>query len=732
MQMTVGIDQISFYTPPFYLSMATLAHARGIDPNKLHIGLGQQAMSVLPPDESIVTMAAYAAEPLLTDTHKSAIDTVLFATESGVDQSKAAGIFVHHLLGLNPKCRVLELKQACYSATAALQMGAALIRQKPERQVLVIASDVARYGLGSAGEPSQGCGAVALRLSANPKILALEPETGLYTEDVMDFWRPNYRDEALVEGRYSCEIYLKALIESWTHYTEESGRTWQDHAHFLYHTPFPKLAEKADRTLRQHLDLAETPPNPTLGLSLTYSRQMGNCYTGSLYLCLAALLDQQAQDLSGQRIGFYSYGSGCVAEWFSGTVQPHYKTVLLTEHHQNLLNNRQALSINMYEQFYRAHSLKPENSDTPHVTTGRYRFAGLSDHKPQYENRGHKISTALLSARAPGKLILSGEHAVVQGAPALVVAINRYTTATLSPNQQKGLSFHLPDIEHLGTETFQKLRQLKHRLQDAHQKFRRGERGIQDIVQKPFELLQYTATNALDKFSAHDTQQGFHIHTESTLPIGCGLGSSAASIVSTNYAIAHYLGKTVDDKAQYELSLMAENLQHGYSSGIDLHTAIQGGCHLFQTGKSQAVTLKNPVFQVVNTGKPAADTGACVAHTRHYFQQYPEQIEAFSNVTQNIQTALTRHDEVALKQEIRTNHQLLVDAGVVPERVQNLIRDLEAQDCAGKICGAGSISGDHAGIVWLVGDVEILQRALAAHTLTLETLHMDSNGVTLL
>ncbi len=735
MVMTVGIDQISFYTPPFYLPMSTLAKARNIDPDKLHIGLGQQDMAVLPPDESIVTMAAHAAETILTRDNKTQIDTVLFATESGVDQSKAAGIFVHHLLDLPQNCRVLELKQACYSATAAIQMASALILQKPDRKVLVIASDVARYGLESAGEPSQGCGAVALLLSAQPRILAIDPESGYYTQDVMDFWRPNYRDEALVEGKYSCQIYLQALTKSWDHYCAQSKRQWQDHDLFLYHTPFPRLAEKAHQALRQYVDLPRLSVeqcHAELDLALRYSRTIGNCYTGSLYLSLISLLDYQLKDLSGQRIGFYSYGSGCVAEFFSGVLQKGYQQHLLTTHHQQILNDRKALSINEYEQFYRFHSQQHDNIDTPHISSGRYRFAGIDDHKPQYQRQKSTSDQKLFAARAPGKLILSGEHAVVHGAPALVVAVERYTTATISPASDQKLSFHLPDIEHISSETFHKLHRLKTRLQEAHGKFRRGERGISDIIQKPFELLHYTATNALDKFSSQG-DQGFHIHTESTLPIGCGMGSSAASIISTNYAIAHYLGKTIDDKMQYELGLMAENLQHGYSSGIDLHVAIHGGCHLFQSGQSTVQNLpNNAAFYIVNTGAPAANTGQCVTHSRQCFQQQPDLLGKFVDVTHNIARALQDNQQTELVKSVRCNHRLLVKIGVVPPVVQQFIEQIEKIGGAAKVCGAGSVSGDQAGIVWLIGERPMLQNVVDQYGFSIETLQSDRDGVTLI
>src|SRR5436853_5507947 len=120
--MKVGIDAISFYTSSYYLELDNLALAREVTPDKYSAGLGQYKMSVFPPDEDIVTMGADAASQLLEKYDTKDIELLLFATESSVDQSKASGIFVHRLLNLPSRCRVVELKQACYSATAGLQM----------------------------------------------------------------------------------------------------------------------------------------------------------------------------------------------------------------------------------------------------------------------------------------------------------------------------------------------------------------------------------------------------------------------------------------------------------------------------------------------------------------------------------------------------------------------------------------------------------------------------------
>ena len=247
--MSVGIDDISFFSSGMYLSLSTLAAHNGEDPDKYRVGLGQERMGVPAQDEDVVTLAANAARPLINDNNRDQISTVLFATESSIDQSKAAGVYVHRLLGLGHNCRVVELKQACYSATAAVQMACGLVARKPDSQVLVIASDIARYGLGTPGEATQGCGAVALIVKAKPRLLEVHAESGCYSEDVMDFWRPNYRDTALVDGKYSTIIYLKALRQSWKNYREDGGLAFDQFSRFCYHLPFTKMGEKAHRKL---------------------------------------------------------------------------------------------------------------------------------------------------------------------------------------------------------------------------------------------------------------------------------------------------------------------------------------------------------------------------------------------------------------------------------------------------------------------------------------------------
>lgn len=392
----VGIDTMALYTSRYALELEILAKARNIDPEKYHVGLGQYVMSVPPPGEDIVTMAANAAQQALSDIDVSSIEMMLFATESGFDQSKAAGIYVHELLGLAPRCRIVELKQACYSGTAAIQLALPYLREHPEKKILVIATDIARYGLNTAGESSQGSGAIAMVLSAHPRLLEIESEYGVITENVMDFWRPNYLHEALVDGKYSSKLYLTMLEKTWQQYHQLSNREFKDHDYFCYHTPVPRLVEKAHQYLMKlnKVEIAADQADAHIQSSLIYGRKMGNSYSAALYISLASLLDTTETNLTNKRIGFYSYGSGCVAEYFSGVVQSGYQTHLHQNVHQELLATRQMLTYDEYVEFYRFNYVEDGSvQDIPAYNTGLYRLVKLQNHKRTYAKVTPNLAT---------------------------------------------------------------------------------------------------------------------------------------------------------------------------------------------------------------------------------------------------------------------------------------------------------------------------------------------------
>ncbi|MBR3119647.1 MULTISPECIES: hydroxymethylglutaryl-CoA synthase [Oceanobacillus] len=351
--MNIGIDKIGFYTPHLYVDMNKLAVARDIEPEKFTVGIGQEKMAIPPITQDPVTLAANAALGILNEADKEKIDFVIFGTESGIDNSKSAGVYVHNLLGLNPHARTVEMKQACYGATAGIQLAKGHIALNPESKVLVIGSDIARYGLNTPGESTQGAGAVAMVISANPRIMVLEEHSAYFTNDIMDFWRPIYSDKAFVDGKFSNEQYIYFFSKVWEQYKEKSGLELKDFEAICYHLPYTKMGLKALRTI---LDEGTEEDNERLvanyQVSTQYNRNVGNIYTGSLYLSLLSLLELNEGLEAGSRVGLYSYGSGAVGEFFTGILQSDYREHLHINDHKHLFDSRMEVTVPEYEKLF--------------------------------------------------------------------------------------------------------------------------------------------------------------------------------------------------------------------------------------------------------------------------------------------------------------------------------------------------------------------------------------------
>lgn len=379
----IGIHDLELTTTHHVVELDTLAGHTGVDPAKYHLGLGQDEFSFPAPDEDIVTMGAAAALPIIERNGLDGIRTVLFATESGLDQSKAAGVYVHRLLGLPAQVRVAEIKQACYGGTAAIQAAVGMVLRNPGERVLVIASDVARYDLDTPGEPTQGAGAVAMLIAADPALIEIEPATGIFTDEVDDFWRPNDRSTALVDGALSISAYLDAVTGAWNDYVAQGGHPLDAIDRLVYHQPYTKMAKKAQ------LHLAETTGvdlgTDGLAEGAVYSRRIGNAYTASLYAGVAAVLDHEA-DLAGKRLGLFSYGSGSVSEFFTGVVQPGAaRRAGNGDRVAAMLDARVPLTVAEYRELHARELPSDVDVETPRVTRGPFRFAGITGGARRYE-----------------------------------------------------------------------------------------------------------------------------------------------------------------------------------------------------------------------------------------------------------------------------------------------------------------------------------------------------------
>jgi mevalonate kinase len=308
-----------------------------------------------------------------------------------------------------------------------------------------------------------------------------------------------------------------------------------------------------------------------------------------------------------------------------------------------------------------------------------------------------------MKAIAPGKLILSGEHAVVYDKPAIAMAIDRSAQSViLSSDVTDEISFELQDLSQNQSFTIRALRELKNRLAKNYHLFLEGKMGIRDVLYKPVELFQFAFITILDGLHLK-VANGMRIQLHSNIPIGCGMGSSAATVLSVLRGIGHYFRVEFRPEWYNAYSLEAENLQHGHASGVDTYISLHGGCARFQKGEAQKLPLPRMPMHLVHTGVPETTTGECVSRVREKFGDSNIWSE-FEAVTNAMEKALATNQLEDIQNCIRENNRLLAGIGVVPGRVQEFISEVEQTGAAAKVCGAGAVAGDKGGIVMVCSE----------------------------
>ncbi|MCK4565170.1 MAG: mevalonate kinase, partial [Verrucomicrobia bacterium] len=251
-----------------------------------------------------------------------------------------------------------------------------------------------------------------------------------------------------------------------------------------------------------------------------------------------------------------------------------------------------------------------------------------------------------MKAVAPGKLILSGEHSVVYGKPAIAMAIDRSAVFELTPQAGNRISFDLPGGEGGEANTLMALRDLKRRVDKKYREFLRGEIGIREVLAMPVDLFRFAFIHTLDGLHRH-IDSGLCLKLRSTIPVGCGMGSSAATVLSEIRALGHYLRVDFKPDWYYEYSLEAEKLQHGKPSGVDSYISLHGGCANFRQGVATAMSLPRMKMYMVQTGIPTATTGESVMEVGHRFRN-SEIWSEFEAVTEAFEEAIRANDPLKL------------------------------------------------------------------------------------
>ncbi|MDH5533536.1 MAG: hypothetical protein OEX81_03865 [Candidatus Pacebacteria bacterium] len=266
------------------------------------------------------------------------------------------------------------------------------------------------------------------------------------------------------------------------------------------------------------------------------------------------------------------------------------------------------------------------------------------------------------SAQSKGKVIISGEHSVVYGMPALVGGIKLFREVVLrNPNKRK--------ISHSA------------------------------FIDNVFSIFENKFGVSIDNLEIMDLGK---------LPVGSGLGSSAAFAHAIFLTLLKYFNLSATKEQLYEMVQESEKFSHGNPSGVDATAVVYGGLVEFIKGDKKVTInqlskeediLKDSHFYLIDSGRPVESTKEMVEHVSNNLKnniELEEVIEKMGKVTSDLITLVKENsfDELAIKE----NQRLLEKLGVVGEKAKRIIEQIEEIGAVAKITGAGGIK-DGSGMI---------------------------------
>jgi phosphomevalonate kinase len=184
------------------------------------------------------------------------------------------------------------------------------------------------------------------------------------------------------------------------------------------------------------------------------------------------------------------------------------------------------------------------------------------------------------SVSAPGKLVLLGEYVVLEGAPALVLAVNRRAHARIETREDSLCEVHAPDLGVSAARMRTEGGSLRWLCDGATaSKLSLVEHVWQGLA------LEGLAPEAGRGFDLHLDTSGF-FNADGAVRAKLGLGSSAALTVALASALAAYAGHAdvLDDRSQWVRRLLHTHggWQGGRGSGVDVAASVAGGLIRYQ------------------------------------------------------------------------------------------------------------------------------------------------------
>jgi mevalonate kinase len=310
---------------------------------------------------------------------------------------------------------------------------------------------------------------------------------------------------------------------------------------------------------------------------------------------------------------------------------------------------------------------------------------------------------------APGKVYLFGEHAVVYGEPAVPAAIERRARVSVEPRADDHVRVEAEDlsldgftVEYAGGT---------------------GDRPDVDVptplVEAAMGYVDAAVEQARDAADAPDA--GFDIAVESDIPLGAGLGSSAAVVVAGIDAATRALGEPLDRRELAERAYRAEfDVQDGQASRADTFCSTMGGAVRVEGDDCEPIDAPNLPF-VVGFDGGAGDTGELVAGVRELRAEHDfaaDTVGAIGDLVREGEALLAEADPDAapepellagLGELMDFNHGLLAALGVSARSLDAMVwgaRDAGAHGA--KLTGAGG-----GGCVVAIDETDATETALS-------------------
>jgi mevalonate kinase len=279
-------------------------------------------------------------------------------------------------------------------------------------------------------------------------------------------------------------------------------------------------------------------------------------------------------------------------------------------------------------------------------------------------------------ATAPGKIILFGEHSVVYKGPAILLAVDRRATVTVSRRDDKRIYI---DSEDLGFSGY----------------FDSGEYTA--LTGKAWRGRNMTALDvAARKVMTYlGVESGINVKVRSMIPIAVGLGSSAAVCVATAAAVSELFDGNLTKEKISELSFEGEKIIHGNPSGADNSIATYGGIIRYERGVGlKRLRLEAPLPFIIGNTRKKRSTRNMVEGVKELKEKNPEVVDpiiyTMAGLSQTGLAALLRGDKEKLGDLMNINHGLLSAIGVSTIELDDLVYAARREGALGaKLTGAG-------------------------------------------